>query len=373
MTTMEREGYGHAAPALPEDKAGLLAAVPGEAVAQSFAYLRVLYEACWAIRRTQFHPAFANQWWNRELRKDVENLQTEEDRFFSDVMVPIFQGYPSIFRGADDKFEKALERFISFLASGSGPLSQREIEGIGAYCGELLWLCQKLPSQWGEIVRIKDGKVVGQLPGWLKVFGVLGESMERKVKEQRKLYSAQEQSILVSLGDIASTTYREIRGYYSQQPRDRLAPAVNVLLSAWFPMTHLVAISPAVGESAPWAELKRRLIDHSAYIKAKGGALGDEDKRSAAAAAFFAAAARAVVNEDGVKELMGFQTVWLAYGKMLENIVKTFQINPAAKTRTELILDLQDAREYWFEVKGFVQSLPNLKPIERTVEVSELV
>lgn len=340
------------------------------AVAQSLAYLRIIHEASWAIRYSQFNSNFKNKLWDQQFAKHFDNFKQIAVRFFQDIMARISQIYPDMIRCVEHEFEQTMQEFTTFLCSDSGPLTERDCEAAMAHCAHLLWLCQDFPTKWGELVLEQDNKAVGLLPGWLHSFTVLGQMIERDFEDQLKSYSARDQHFIKKGQSATVSIYQDIREYYAEQPNDALAPPVCLLLSAdWASMHYFIGISPATSVSTPWSTFKRSLFEH---LKALSFSAFQSDFCLMVGASFFMTSTRAIVSEMEIKGLMAFESVWLAYGKILNNIVGTFQINPETKTRAGLLLDLEDVMDYWTEVKRYIQSFPNLKPVERTVTWSEL-
>lgn len=328
----------------PESKAALLAAVSDSAVMQSLAYLRVTHQATGAIRLTRFNPNFNNESTNQQFTQHIEGLQQESVKFYEIIMVRIFQGYPVMIRTIEAEFENTLLEFTAFLRSGSGPITKQDRITVMSYCTRLLRLCQNLPSEWGEIVSEQNGSAIGLLPEWLHTFDIRVQRMERDVEDKRKSCTSPYQCIIKDFGNVAANIYQDIRRYYAEQPCNTLDSVVCDLLSAeWTSMTYLIGISPPANADEPWANFKSGLIEHG---KPLGYAALKGDLISTGAVMYFASAARAVVNEDGAKKLMDFESVWLAYGKLFKAIVGTFQINPEVQTRAGLLLDLEDAKEY---------------------------
>lgn len=344
--------------------------VSEEMLTLSRAYLYSTHMACCTLKRATGQLSFEKRpEWKNIFTGHVSNIQNAIIQHYGPIIVFIGKDCPAVIKQAEAEFENYAKDFLEILGGGNEPLSEQEKETAKDFYLRSNATFENISTAWKMLVSDNN---TGMLPEWIDKLDIINEAMQNDVSKHHNLYDSEIKAKLEAFNAEAGGIQSNIRTYFAGLPHDALTDrAVCVLLSAWNPLTCLVAIQPAVG-NASWVTLRQQIIECEACINKNLYTMPCVDSMSAASVTFFASTCSTVVNDTAKMELKEFQAIWITQGDMIQNIINTYKCDPKEMSRSILKLETQDALDYWDGLKDYVSKLPKTDWITYVASTGEL-
>lgn len=337
----------------------LRAGVSSAQAAQSMAYLRDISDACSSVCYLEFSTVYRDV--SQSSFKQIADAAVAEARRWRTDIAANLKAIAGTVAECKPVFASATEDLLQIARGGTGPLTQDEVNRIQNACAYFLWYAQELPKRWYAFAKLQNDKVVGLLPGWTNWLATYERSLPYHLKflqQKHPNYLGDFQKGLEWFDGKMNGILADVQTLYERQGNTWSDSQTGIRLRFLCGLTLTVCVMPIRGSAQAAAPLKQRLASLERELPEFLSHRPWGEAGAVMVVTFFTGAFSAYEKYVMSKNLSTFTTTWLAFGTLVENIVKTFQRSLSEKSREVVILDVEDAQEYWKELERYAGALP---------------
>lgn len=340
-------------------------------VGQTFASLRQITEACYAIKRTRFTEVNPKPEWYDELNAKNLLLKGYADEWLDKYAVVITSTIPSSIKAFAPTFTNSANAIKVILDNGSAPLTAGQLSDIREIFLRLHNKCEEISNNVKQYAREEDGVAVGKLITWKNNVDSAGtdlsegstfiqkahsdlataiEEYKTKIDTLSSLIKEYQKNVSIGAGLVGAGVFTAIVG--------------GVLCFVFPPVgiaTLAVGVSAVIGGAITWGVFQQKI--NKAYDDIANFRSQINANEATIASLTNLSANVGILNQNSqlaVSNMTDFASTWLTFGNSLKNTIGAIDEGRTKEIRLLINLSLDDAVVYWSDVLQYANRLDDV-------------